>query len=162
VIDILASLVDKSLVVVEEKAGDGTRYRLLETIGEYARARLREAGEEAVLRRRHQDYFVQWAETLEVRAQGPENLDILARLACEHDNFRAVLTWCLKSREEGRGKREEQVRLLLPDPSSLFPSGEAGLRLVGALGYYWEAHGHFQEGRRYLQEALAQTTQLEP
>jgi DNA-binding CsgD family transcriptional regulator/tetratricopeptide (TPR) repeat protein len=65
--------------------------------------------------------------------QGPEDVEWLERLEVEHDNMRAALSW---ARERGED--------------------EVALRLAGALGWFWELHGHYSEGRRWLQEALAQ------
>jgi predicted ATPase/DNA-binding SARP family transcriptional activator len=167
VLDLLTSLVDKSLVVAgapEPAAGTThpssltnhpTRYRFLETIGEYARQRLHEAGEFPLLCRRHRDYFVQWAEAMNARAQGPENLDVLARVAADYDNLRAALEWSLSRDEGGRMRDESGLRSDI-HPSSLIPHpSEIPLRLAGALWSYWEAQGLFQEARRYLPQALA-------
>jgi predicted ATPase/DNA-binding winged helix-turn-helix (wHTH) protein len=128
VLDLLAHLVDKSLVIAEEHDG-GTRYRMLEMIRQYARERLAESGEEARLLVAHRDWFLRLAEMAECELRGPEQRAWLSRLETEHNNFRAVLQ---------RGAE---------DP-------EACLRLSGALGLFWCGHGHLSEGRRHLQAAL--------
>src|SRR5438034_1186021 len=81
-----SGLVDKSLVLAEEQEGEG-RYRLLETIRQYARDRLLESGEAAAaVRDRHLGYFLDLAETAEPALHGPEDNRWLARLEIELDN----------------------------------------------------------------------------
>jgi predicted ATPase/class 3 adenylate cyclase len=132
VLDLLTALVEKSLVVYEEPAGEA-RYWLLETVRQYARDRLL-AGEEAMaVRHRHAEYFLQLAEWIEPQFRGPEQLVWSDRLEGEHDNLRAALTW-FGSVEDG---------------------AEAQLRLTGALWFFWFSRGHFREGRQWLEAALA-------
>src|SRR5205823_6408067 len=83
VLDLLTSLVEKSLVLYGERSGE-ERYRLLETVRQYARDRLLEAGDAGVVRERHLEFFLLWAE------QNPYELD---QLEGEHDNLRAALEW---------------------------------------------------------------------
>src|SRR5262249_29161450 len=88
VLGLLASLVDKSLVVYEADSRNGRgRYRLLETVGQYAREKLGEQGEEEALRRRHRDYFLSLAEETEPKLYSPEQGEWFARLEMEHDNL---------------------------------------------------------------------------
>lgn len=133
VLDLLARLVDKSLVVVDEGPGAEARYRLLETIRQYALDRLVESGEAGDVRTRHRDFFLALAERAEPELRGPEQKAWLDRLELEHDNFRAALEWARA------------------DPNG----GEAGLRLAGALWWFWEVRGYWAEGRQWLQGALA-------
>jgi non-specific serine/threonine protein kinase len=112
VLDLLAHLVDKNLAVYEEKE---QRYRLLETVRQYARDRLLEAGEADNLRTRHRDFFLGLAEEAEPKLRGPEQDMWLARLDAEHDNLRAALEW---------GRSDET-------------GAEAGLRLAAALFRFW-------------------------
>ena len=84
ILDLLAALVDKSLVIYEEDEHGVGRYRLLETTRQYAYERLLESGETEAVRRRHSDFFLRWAE----RAG-------FDQLETEHDNLRAALEWCL-------------------------------------------------------------------
>jgi non-specific serine/threonine protein kinase len=130
--DLLAGLVDQSLVVADD-AGDARRYRLLETMREYGWEKLRASGEEVAVRDRHRDWLLALAEEADRRLRGAEQAAWLTRLEREHDNFRAALAWCVG------GER---------DP-------EAGLRLAGALAWFWRVHGHFSEGRRWLTLVLA-------
>jgi tetratricopeptide (TPR) repeat protein len=119
-LDLVDVLAGKSLVVAEPAAG-GTRYRMLETIRQYAASRLAEAGEAEQARGRHAAAFLRLAE------QQCE-LPVLLR---EQDNFRAALGHALAAGDE------------------------AGPRLARALGGFWLARGFFQEGRGWLERALA-------
>ncbi len=132
VLDLLWRLIDKSLVSMEE-AGGNSRYRLLETVREYACEKQREAGEEAPARESHLEYFIRYAETAEPLISGPEQLIWLERLESDHDNFRAALDWC---------KSHPNV-------------GELGVRLAASLSRFWQIHGDLTEGRRYLRELMA-------
>jgi predicted ATPase/DNA-binding CsgD family transcriptional regulator len=129
VLDPLGRLVDKSLVVAEERDGDA-RYRLLETIRQYAADRLTEAGEAAATRDRHLAWCLALAEAL-----GPElerDPDAWrARLEREHDNLRAALDWGLAA----------------PDP-------DPGRRLAAELPWLWHLHRHGREGLDYLRRAI--------
>ena len=90
-IDVIASLVDKSLVTA---TGDAeVRYRLLETVRAYAAERLAEAGEEEQVRAAHARYFLDLAEQGEPMLRSREQLTWLARLTAEHDNFAAALRY---------------------------------------------------------------------
>jgi predicted ATPase/DNA-binding SARP family transcriptional activator len=128
VLDLLAGLVDRSLVV---RAG-GARFRLLESVSAYCLDRLREAGEEAALRRRHADHYLALAERAEPQLRGPGQREWLRRLDAETANLRAALD---TFRREGA-------------------AGPA-LRLAGALVWYWFLRGRLTEARRALAGALA-------
>ena len=78
-------------------SGPTTRYRLLETIRQYAEERLAEAGETDALRARHADHFIDFAATLTPNMYGPAQLEWGARLAREHDNFQAAMAFALAS-----------------------------------------------------------------
>jgi predicted ATPase/DNA-binding SARP family transcriptional activator len=134
VLDPLVHLIDKSLVVVEEpmEAAEG-RYRLLETIRQYAREKLLASGEAEALRERHLEFFLRFAEGAEPRLRGAGQLEWLDRVESEHENLRTALAWSLE-----RGKRESP------------------LRLAGALSYFWELRAvYMSEGHKWLHEALA-------
>jgi predicted ATPase/DNA-binding SARP family transcriptional activator/DNA-binding CsgD family transcriptional regulator len=128
VFDLLSRLVDKSLVVAEATGGGRVRYRMLEPIRQYAREKLEEGGEVEEAQRRHTGFFLALAEDAEPRLRGPEDVKWLERLEAEHDNMRAALSWVAKGGDV-----------------------ELGLRLAGALMLFWEAHGHYSEGRRWLE-----------
>ncbi len=138
VLDLLTSLVDKSLVVVEEREGE-TWYRLLETVREYSRERLEASGEEASVRDRHQAWLLRLAEEAEPQLLGPEQGKWLDRLETEHDNLRSAIEWSLKAKAGSEGE-------------------EAGLRLCGALWRFWNTRGYPTEGREWCRAALARET----
>lgn len=131
VLPLLASLRDKSLIVPRVGSDGGPRFAMLDTIGEYALRRLRESGDEAVVRRLHAEYFLALAERAESELQGPSQAEWLARLAEEHRNMRVALAW---ADEEG-------------DDDLL-------LRTAGALWRFWFIRGHLTEGRTWLARAL--------
>ena len=131
-LDLLARLVDRSLVQVEDVDGGETRYRLLETVRQYARERLEDAAVVAGVRRRHFEFFAALVEQAGPHLQGgPHEARWLERIRLEHDNLRSALEWSEAN---------------LP--------GE-GLRLAGILGVYWYIVGQLDEGRRWLEGALA-------
>ncbi|MBI3661212.1 tetratricopeptide repeat protein, partial [Candidatus Acetothermia bacterium] len=134
VLDLLTQLVDKSLVVMEEKADEG-RYRLLETVRHYGYDKLVKAEEVELARNHHLDFFLKFAEEAESKLQGVEQKAWLNKLETEHDNLRAALAWSLEANEKV----------------------ERGLQLTGVLWRFWEVRGHFTEGRRWLEEALTKT-----
>jgi predicted ATPase len=94
ILDPLDRLVAKSLVVAQDHDGR-MRYRLLETIREYALERLAEAGQVDETRRRHAEYFAQLARTADPQLRGPDQMTWLARLDMEQDNIRAALSAAL-------------------------------------------------------------------
>ena len=132
ILDLLTRLLDKSLVVKQDRDGEG-RFRLLETIKQYARGRLLESGEAESLDRRHRDHYLALAERADQELRGPGQHIWLARLEAEHDNLRAALDWS-QATEEGV---------------------EAGLRLAAALHRYWLRRGHWSEGRQRLTAVLS-------
>ena len=93
VVDVLGQLVDKSLVLADPDEAGHIRYRLLETIRQYAQERLETSGEAPALRRRHADHFVAIAETAGPRLRSRDQLAWAPRMARETDNFRAALDW---------------------------------------------------------------------
>jgi predicted ATPase/Tfp pilus assembly protein PilF len=124
---LVAALVDKSLLVHEPAQG---RYRMLETIRQFAWDKLVEASEDQALRGRHRDWCLALAEAAEFTT--PAATAWLARLAAEQDNFRAALEW------DG-------------------PTGDDGakrLRLAGALRESWWSRAQIGEGRHWLERAL--------
>lgn len=131
ILDLLTSLVDKSLVLVEEQE-ETVRYRLLETVRQYAAEKLAASGEADRVRGRHRDWCVALAEEAVRNSGGAEQGMWLTRLETEHDNLRTALTRCIEDVE----------------------GAEAGLRLAGALCWFWMVRGHFSEGRTLLGRAL--------
>jgi predicted ATPase/class 3 adenylate cyclase/Tfp pilus assembly protein PilF len=133
VFDLLNSLTDKSLVLAEQHSGR-TRYRLFETIRQYARDKLMESGEAAAIRGRHRDYFLSYAQEAETHLWGENSANWLDRLEAEHDNLRIALQWCQNQGEDAR----------------------LGLRMAASLWQFWFARGYWSEGREFLTAALAQ------
>src|SRR4029453_14177227 len=95
--DLLASLADKNLIGIEEHDGT-TRYRMLETIRQYALDRLREAGEEAQWRNRHFRCFLAFADASFEPLRGPQKRKWFDRIESEHDNLRGAMTWAIEQR----------------------------------------------------------------
>jgi DNA-binding CsgD family transcriptional regulator/tetratricopeptide (TPR) repeat protein len=133
ILDIISSLVDKSLIVVETGGEGRPRYRMLEPVRQYAREKLEESGGAELVRQRHAAFFLALAEKAEPELRGPNQREWLEQLETEHDNLRAAFSWALERRET-----------------------ELALRLGGALCRFWERRGHRREGRGWLQLALTQ------
>jgi predicted ATPase/DNA-binding SARP family transcriptional activator/DNA-binding CsgD family transcriptional regulator len=134
VLDILSKLVDKSLVVAEVSPGvEGElRYRMLEPIRQYCQEHLEESGEADATRDRHAASFLALAEKAGPELRGPRQIPWLKRLDTEKDNVRAAMAWLL-----GQGE------------------SETAARIGWALWLFWWMHGHFTEGRRWMEETLA-------
>jgi predicted ATPase len=126
-LDTLQSLVDKSLARFTDD-----RYWMLATVREYATERLEESGEADEVARRHAAYFLALAEEAEPHLHGGDPAAWLDQLEPEHDNLRAAYDFL-----ESAG----ETQLVL--------------QLAGALHRFWTTHGHFAEGRRRLESALA-------
>jgi non-specific serine/threonine protein kinase len=131
VLDLLTALLEKSLVLHDEREG-GARYRLLETVRQYARERLMEREEAEPLRRQHAGYFLALAEAAEPHLLGPEQGTWFDRLETELDNVRAALRWSVERGES-----------------------ETGLRLASALLEFWPKRGALTEVAERLGQLLA-------
>lgn len=130
-LDTLSSLVDKSLLRIDE-VGDDIRFGMLETIREYASEQAEAAGETEMLKRRHAEYYLALVEQVAPALRGHEQAATLARLDREHDNVRALLAWAV-----GRGE------------------GEIAQAISGAIWRFWSIRGYISEGRSWLAKALA-------
>lgn len=130
VFDILARLVDKSLVVAEER-GEVMRYRLFETVRTYARNKLAAADDGVDVAADHAGYYLRVAEEAAAEMRGPAEATWLRRLEADHDNLRASIEWALDSGDAG-----------------------TALRFSWALLTYWVARGFSQEGLRLVDRAL--------
>jgi predicted ATPase len=132
VLDVLTELVDRSLVQADLAPGQSEgRYHLLETVRQYAAARLEEADEASRTRDRHLLWMTAWAAETVPRLVSGDQVRWLKRISVEHDNFRAALEWA-------RTQRRTQ----------------AELRLAANLGRFWHLRGASREGRFWLLHAL--------
>jgi predicted ATPase len=131
----LISLMDKSLLRQIESQDGEPRFVMLETVREYALERLAASGEDELMHRRHAAYFLALAELAKPKLHGPDQGMWLARLEVEHDNLRAALRWALD-----------------------FLEIETGLRLAGALFWFWYVRNHYNEGRAWLARLLVLAT----
>ncbi|MBI0294753.1 winged helix-turn-helix domain-containing protein [Streptomyces sp. PRKS01-29] len=131
---LLGSLVDKSLVVTASGPEPGTdgemRYRLLETVAEYAAERLDESGERAAVERRHLVAYRELARTADPLLRGPAQRHWLLRLETEHENLRTALRRAVAARDE-----------------------QEALCLVLSLGWFWHLRGHRVEAHHWATAA---------
>ncbi len=130
-LDLLASLVAKSLVVYEGDQGGDPRYRMLETIREFGQERLSASGREATARQRHAAWSLMLAERVGPMVRGPDAAVWLELLERDHASLRVALGWLVERRD-----------------------GDLLARMAGALSQFWQEHAHYSEGRRWLQAAL--------
>jgi predicted ATPase/class 3 adenylate cyclase len=130
VLDLLTTLVEKSLVVLEAAGG---RYRLLDTVSQYAQERLNDSGEEEQTRTRHLAFYLRLAETARPELVGPQQGAWLARLDLERENLLSAHAWCARAQN----------------------GAALGLRLVYSMLLYWVNRGLLGLGHRATVEALA-------
>jgi predicted ATPase len=134
IFDLLVQLTDKSLLFTEPQ-NEETRFNFLETIHEFAREKLKQAGEEVTMRNRHLAYFCQMAEQFEIEIEREDQTIWLNHCEAEHNNMRAALDWSLKNGADL----------------------QTGIRLAASLGLFWYLHSHFVEGleriKIFLQKA---------
>ena len=128
ILDLLSGLVDKSLVAHEEQEGH-TRYRLLETVRQYAAEKLQTHTEKQQVQQKHQDYYLTLAQEADAQLTGPQQAAWLDQLEKEHDNLRAALN------------RQ---------------ANDTSLCLAASLWRFWEIRGYFSEGREQLARLMAQ------
>ena len=131
VVDVLGALIDHSLILYPDLSGQH-RYRLPETIRQYASERLQASGSEEAVRRRHLEWCLAFAEKNDALNPTEDQAAVLERLEQEHDNFRAGFAWRPSSDKEGILK----------------------LRLAAMLWWFWYVRGYYQEGRSHMEEAL--------
>lgn len=132
ILDLLASLVDKSLVLADIQSG-AARYALLETVRQYAGERLDDTDSAEPIRRRHRDWCLTTAEQGSVELDGAQHTAWLDRSDAEYDNMRAALEW-------SRGRAAEVER---------------GLQLAVHLQRYWELRAYYAEARAWLESMIA-------
>ena len=131
VLESLSSLVDKSLIRRRDTSGGETRYRMLETIREYAAERLEEAGRTSEMRTRHAAHYVARVQASAKDAAGGERAT-LDRLEADHDDLRAAITWSVES-----------------------GNAPTALALTAGLWRFWQMRGYIAEGMERLDAALA-------
>jgi non-specific serine/threonine protein kinase len=136
VLELLSSLVNKSLVVSQTLLRDEARYLLLETIRQYAHEKLLGSGETPAMRDRHLQCFLNLAEEATPKLRGEYQQLWLGWLEGEYDNIRAALAWSLES---GRV--------------------EAGLRIAVAIYQFWVIHDYAEEGLGWIERLLARADQ---
>lgn len=146
VLDGVASLIDKSLLLSIEQEGEAPRLLMLATIREYGLEMLSAAQERAIAHQAHANYFLALAERAEPEYGGAQQALWLDRLEREHDNLRAALQWSLEHGETG----EDET------------AGSLALRLGTALRRFWLVHAHAQEGRDFMEQALATCVDVSP
>lgn len=129
-LDLLTQLVDQSLVIVEPQ-GEQNRYRLLQTLREYALGQYENDAEKETIQQRHAIYFLQLAEAAGHELNGPNQPHWIHCAEVEQPNLRAALDFLIQQH-----------------------AGEEALRLVAAIYHFWDVRGYFDEGRRWLQQAL--------
>ncbi|PRY02155.1 helix-turn-helix transcriptional regulator [Allonocardiopsis opalescens] len=145
ILELLTALLDKSFVTVDREVAGHLRYRMLDTLRQYAAERLDEAGDTAVLRGRHRDEMLRLAEELArhnamgIGASWAERVPWLDRAVANHDNLRSALSWCLE-----RGDVAE------------------GLRFSVALRTYWVPRGESTEGAGWADRFLAAAAGADP
>ena len=129
VLELLAGLVDKSLVAVNLDSG---RYRLLETIRQYGKEKLEASGEENAVRERHLDFYLAFSEAAESHQNGPDQPVWRGRLDLEQENLLSAHEFCGRSAD----------------------AGAKGLRLANAMQMYWFRSGLLPTGKRVVTDAL--------
>ncbi|MFC9362314.1 protein kinase [Rhodococcus sp. NPDC057014] len=132
-VDVLTSLVDKS-ILIREGAGTGVRFRLLETLRTYGQQKLEHFGEFATVGQRHRDWYRQLALDADAEWISSRQLEWIARLDRAQPNLREALEFCLAN--DGMGS-------------------EVGLSLATAMQPFWASHGQLGEGRYWLDRALS-------
>jgi tetratricopeptide (TPR) repeat protein len=141
VLDGLTSLIDQSLLQREAGVAGEPRFRMLETIREFAVECLAASGEGGEIRRQHAVFFLELAERGERELRGGQQREWLERLQLDHGNLRAALEW--SEAEEG--------------------SAETQARIAGAMSPFWYIRSHHgSEGRRWLAGVLSRSQQLSP
>src|SRR5262249_14966832 len=127
----LDSLLEKSLLIRRTDSDRESRFRMLETIREYAAAQLEASGELDDVRRLHAGWFTELAESLDAESRTGDQPASVARLGEDYANLRAAIRWAREQRD-----------------------GELLLRIATALSLFWSTRGYVAEGRQVLEDAL--------
>ncbi|MDP6514313.1 MAG: tetratricopeptide repeat protein [SAR202 cluster bacterium] len=139
VLELLAQLVDKSLVLVDQDIDHSVRYTMLETLRQYGQENLLSDGDRESARKRHASHFLDFAKMAEPELRRQNEADWLNRLDKDHDNLRAALTWTVEHEA---------------------PEMEIGL--AGAIWRFWLVRGFLEEGRRWMEGALSRNVDALP
>jgi predicted ATPase/class 3 adenylate cyclase/DNA-binding CsgD family transcriptional regulator len=142
VIDGVASLIDKNLLLQTAQEEEESRLVMLESIREFGLERLTSSGEREAIQQAHADYYLRLSEDAEPQLWGPRQVRCLQRLEQEHGNLRAALQWLLE-----QGDATQSI--------------EKSLRLGAALRSFWMIRGYYSEGRTFLEQALARSEGIE-
>jgi hypothetical protein len=127
IVESIASLVAKSMLVVEDGPDDSTRYEMLETLRQFARERLEDDGDADRWRRRHAEHYADFAADAGAGLRGPDEVLWIARTRSELDNLRAAVDWSLD--RDDPAERQLAVQIVAP-----FGYGTSALTAVNALG----------------------------
>ncbi len=138
VMELLSQLVNKSLIVVDKEGSESIRYRLLETIRQYARDKLMDAGESQQVRAIHGQYFLQMAESAESHLYQADSGKLISLLERERDNFRVAIEW------------------------TTLQDIDSALRIVYALQLYWVRNHYLAQGRALAQAVIARAEEIPP
>ena len=136
VFDHLASLIDKSMI---QGGADSGRFRLLETLRQFALGKLTDAGKGDAWRKRHAEFFVTLADDAFDATRGRDQVEWLERLEQDHDNMRAALTWTLEADEH-----------------------EMAARIAAGLWWFWNIHGHRKAALEYFDRIIPQIGSVDP
>jgi len=142
ILDLLAQLVDKSLVLTERQEGPLARYRLLESLRQYAQVKLDQSGEREIFRNQHLEYYLIYAEEAEPHLHREEQLEWFDRLEENRDNLRTALMWAAHQEYHG--------------------NPENSLRLANALWWFWHVRGEWIEGREWYSRLLGKSEHPNP
>jgi predicted ATPase/DNA-binding SARP family transcriptional activator len=138
-LDLMSSLLDKSLIRRQSEARAEPRYDMLETLREYGRERLIEAGEAEATAGRHARWYLELADRAAPTLTGVDRGVWLDRLEQESNNFSAAMRWAISQREV-----------------------ELGMRLGAALWRFWQIRAHLTEGRQLLSDLLSVDADVDP
>jgi predicted ATPase/class 3 adenylate cyclase len=137
-IDLLGSLADRSLVEVNAQDGRN-RFRFLETVRQYAFAKLVESGTAHSAQSAHAQYFLTLTEAGDKGVRGPDQADWIQRLKAENDNVRAAIGWAMEAGDS-----------------------DLGLRLVAAMSWYWFIDGYWQGPLQLFRRVYDEATDADP
>lgn len=138
-LEVVASLIDKSLIQQSDPTVGSSRVTMLETVRAYALAQLSSQGESEDIERAHAEHFRSLAESAGPQLSLPNQGDVLVHLERDHDNVRAALRYALKNRDT-----------------------ELAMRLGTAMVPFWYAHGHLGEGYRWMERVVGLTGSVSP